>query len=38
MKTYEKKKGSGYYQNVYSATDFQSRYFWSTQCSELKLI
>ena len=33
-----KRKGSGYYQNVYSGTDFQSRYFWSTQCSELKLI
>ena len=31
-----KKKGSGYYQNVYSATDFKSRYFWSAQRSDWK--
>ena len=38
----KKKKGSGYYQNVYSATDFKSRNFWSKVTvlveNDLKLI
>ena len=35
MKEKKKKKGSGHYQNVYSATDFKSCYFWSTQVNGL---
>ena len=34
----KKKKGSGYYQNVYSATDLKPRYFWSKWRSKLKMI